>query len=71
MTFSYKLKKELCEIRPFNRELQYAQLSGLLMFCKEFENNIVLFSTEYLEIAEYFTKLIKHIFKYKSYFIFI
>lgn len=66
MTFSYRLKKELCEIRPFNRELQYAQLSGLLMFCKEFESNIVLFSTEYFEIAEYFTKLIKYIFKYNA-----
>lgn len=66
MTFSHRLKKELCEIRPFNRELQYAQLSGLLMFCKEFDKDIVLLSTEYIEIAEYFTKLVRHIFKYNS-----
>lgn len=66
MSFAHQLKKELCEIRPFQTELQIAQLSGLLMFCKTFDSNKIIFTTEYIEIANYLLSALKHNLNFKA-----
>lgn len=54
MSFAHKLKQEIYEARPVERELQIAQAYGLLLFSKNFSQFAVSIQTEYEQTARLF-----------------
>ncbi len=46
MSFSSDVKKELCAVLSCDREVLRAELYGMLLFCKYFSQNKIVFTTE-------------------------
>lgn len=46
MSFSSEVKKEICTIELFDRELLKAELYGMLLFGRTFRENSIVFTTE-------------------------
>lgn len=46
MSFSSDVKKELCQIRCFDRDMLKAELYGMLLFGKSFSRQSIVFTTE-------------------------
>lgn len=61
MSFSSDVKNELCRIKP-NDCCSYAQLYGMLLFCKNFSNNDIFFSADRKEISNRLLSIIKQIY---------
>ncbi len=61
MSFSSDVKSELCKIKPSNC-CTFAQLYGMLLFCKNFDNNDTFFYTDKNEINNRAAALIKNIY---------
>ena len=56
MSFSYSVKKELCSIIT-DRDRKYACLYGMLLFCRNFSADSIVFQTENDMVCELFCKL--------------
>lgn len=56
MSFSYSVKKELCSLIE-DREQKYSCFYGMLLFCKQFTPEMIMFQTENDITAELFCKL--------------
>lgn len=61
MSFSSDVKTELCKIKP-NDCCAYAQLYGMLLFCKNFSNDDIFFSADKKEISNRLSSIIKGIY---------
>lgn len=61
MSFSSDVKNELCRIKPPNC-CAYAQLYGMLLFCKHFANDDIFFTADKKEISNRVSAIIKHIY---------
>ena len=58
MSFSYEVKKELCRIKRISGEAKRAELYGMLLFGKSFNENSILLQTENGEVAKLFISLL-------------
>ncbi len=56
MSFSYSVKKELCSVIT-DRDRKYACLYGMLLFCRNFSADSIVFQTENDMVCELFCKL--------------
>lgn len=56
MSFSYSVKKEICSIIT-DRDRKYACLYGMLLFCRNFSADSIVFQTENDMVCELFCKL--------------
>lgn len=56
MSFSYSVKKELCSLIN-DKEQKYACFYGMLLFCKQFKPDNILFQTENDIVADFFCRL--------------
>lgn len=56
MSFSYSVKKELCSVIT-DRDRKYACLYGMLLFCRNFSADSIVFQTENNMVCELFCKL--------------
>lgn len=56
MSFSYSVKKELCSIIT-DRDRKYACFYGMLLFCRNFSADSIVFQTENDMVCELFCKL--------------
>lgn len=56
MSFSYSVKKELCSIIT-DRDRKYVCLYGMLLFCRNFSADSIVFQTENDMVCELFCKL--------------
>lgn len=61
MSFSSDVKNELCKIKPVEC-CGYAQLYGMLLFCKNFSNNDIFFSSDKKETANRLSAIIKQVY---------
>ncbi len=61
MSFSSELKSELCKIKP-SVCCAYSQLYGMLLFCKNFSNSDIFFSSDKKEISNRMASIIKFIY---------
>ena len=62
MSFSSEVKKELCAVQCFDREMLKAELYGMLLFGKVFRSNEILFTTENAYAAKRVTFLLENLY---------
>ena len=62
MSFTLDVKKELSETRPSERHAE-AEIFGMLMLCRSFSFEKILFQTASREAAEHFSSLIRYVFE--------
>jgi DNA-binding protein WhiA len=65
MSFSYSVKKELCSLIT-DRDKKYACLYGMLLFCKQFSSESIVFQTENDMAAELFSNLTDDVLGHKN-----
>lgn len=65
MSFSNKVKEELCLTVKSTKECKAIQLYGGLLGCKLFTDNQIEFSSEFEYVLEYFSDIIFRLYKYK------
>jgi hypothetical protein len=56
MSFSYSVKKEICTLMT-DRDRKYACFYGMLLFCKNFDADNIVFQTENDEVSKLFCSL--------------
>ena len=64
MSFSAEVKTEICKIRPTDCCI-YAELYGILLFSRNFQNDDMFFYTERNDVAERCSTLISSIYRFK------
>ena len=62
MSFSSEVKKELCAVEVYERELLRAELYGMLLFSKCFKSDKIVFTTESRYAAKRVTMLLENLF---------
>lgn len=62
MSFSSDVKKELCSISLGDREHQYAECYGMLLFARHFSPREIVLKTENLYVAKRFELLLSNLF---------
>lgn len=62
MSFSSDVKRELCAVEVYERELLRAELYGMLLFSKSFKSDQILFTTESRYAAKRVTMLLENLF---------
>ncbi len=60
MSFSYDVKKELCRLNS-DRDRKYSCLYGMLLFCKKFTPESIVFQTENDMVAKLFSSLVDEV----------
>ncbi len=56
MSFSHSVKKELCSVIT-DKDRKYCCLYGMLLFCRSFSPDRIVFQTENGQVSEFFCKL--------------
>ena len=56
MSFSYSVKKELCGLMT-DKDRKFACLYGMLLFCRNFAADSIVFQTENDEVCKLFCNL--------------
>lgn len=56
MSFSHSVKKELCSVIT-DKDRKYCCLYGMLLFCRNFSPDQIVFQTENGQVSEFFCKL--------------
>ena len=62
MSFSSEVKKELCAVSCFDREMLRSELYGMLLFGKAFREDKIVFTTESAFAAKRVTFLLENLF---------
>lgn len=62
MSFSYDVKKELCNIPFGDRQQMYAECYGMILFAKRFTPKEIVFKTENVYVATRFKNLLSELF---------
>lgn len=62
MSFSSEVKKEICTIELFDRELLKAELYGMLLFGRTFRENSIVFTTENQYVSKRITTLLENLY---------
>ena len=66
MSFSSDVKKELCAVQCFDREMLKAELYGILLFGKVFREDQIIFTTESAYAAKRVTFLLENLYMPKN-----
>ena len=56
MSFSHSVKKELCSVIT-DKDRKYCCIYGMLLFCRNFSPDQIVFQTENGQVSEFFCKL--------------
>ena len=62
MSFSSDIKKELCTLEIYDRELLRAELYGMLIFGKTFRGDRIVFTTESVDAVRRITMLLQNLY---------
>ena len=62
MSFSSDIKKELCTLEIYDRELLRAELYGMLIFGKTFREDKIVFTTESVDAVRRITMLLENLY---------
>lgn len=62
MSFSYEIKKELCSVEVYDKELLRAELYGMILFGKTFSENKIVFTTENTYACKRITFLLQNLY---------
>lgn len=62
MSFSSDIKRELCTLEVYDRELLKAELYGMLLFGKTFREDKIVFTTESADAARRITMLLSNLY---------
>lgn len=62
MSFSSDVKRELCAVEVYERDLLRAELYGMLLFSKSFKSDKIIFTTESRYAAKRVTMLLENLF---------